>query len=119
MHAPSALEAVRVGVAGLLIGAGLLVMAGGALGNWRFPDFYTRLHADRVGDSAGIALVLLGLCVAAGDWTMAVKLLTLAGLVIASSPLIAQLNAHAAHAAGLAPLAGSYLAPRPNAKGAP
>lgn len=98
---------------GLVIAAGLAVMAGGVLGFLRFPDFYTRLHAVNVADVAGAAVVILGLAIASGDASIALRSLLLAALVIALGPTQGHLAANAAHAAGLAPLAGRYTAPRP------
>jgi len=101
---------------GLPIVAGLSLMAGGALGVLRFPDFYTRLHAARAADGPGAAIFLLGLAMASGELSIAVRMLLLAALVIAAGPTISSLMANAAHAGGLAPLAGHYRAPRPDAR---
>jgi multicomponent Na+:H+ antiporter subunit G len=96
---------------------GLALMAGGTLGLLRFPDFYTRLHAARVADGLGAVLFILGLALVSGDGAVALRLVLLAALVSALGPTISQLAANAAHAAGLAPLAGSYRAPRPDPRG--
>ena len=101
----------------LLIVIGLGLMAGGALGLLRFPDFYTRLHAVRVADGPGGVVFILGLALVSGDGGVALRLVLLAALVAALGPTISQLAANAAHAAGLAPLAGSYRAPRPDPRG--
>jgi multicomponent Na+:H+ antiporter subunit G len=103
----------RLTVGAALVLLGLVCIAGGTLGMARFPDFYTRLHAQRVSDAVGVVIVILGLAAVSPNAPTALKLALLAILVIAVSPLIAQLNAHAAHAAGLAPIAGPYVAPRP------
>jgi len=97
-----------------LIVIGLALMAGGTLGLLRFPDFYTRLHAVRVADGLGAVLFILGLALVSGDGAVALRLVLLAALVAALGPTMSQLAANAAHAAGLAPLAGSYRAPRPD-----
>jgi multicomponent Na+:H+ antiporter subunit G len=109
-------DIVRLGLGGLLVALGLVFMAGGAIGLLRFPDFYTRLHAAGVSDAVGGVILIAGLAVTAWDAGMTLKLALLAGLIIALSPTIAHLAANAAHAAGLAPLAGPYTAPRPGAK---
>lgn len=100
-----------------LIVIGLALMAGGTLGLLRFPDFYTRLHAVRVADGLGAVLFILGLALVSGDGAVALRLALLAALVAALGPTMSQLAANAAHAAGLAPLAGSYRAPRPDPRG--
>ncbi|WP_395645353.1 monovalent cation/H(+) antiporter subunit G [Terricaulis sp.] len=112
-----AIELIRDGVGTLLLALGLVFMLGGAIGVLRFPDFYTRLHAAGVSDAVGGVFLLLGLAVIAGDWRIALRLALLAALIVALAPTVAQLAANAAHAAGLAPLAGRYTAPRPGTRG--
>ncbi len=112
-------QALLSAVGALLIVAGLACMLAGAIGVLRFPDFYTRLHAARVGDGVGAILIVVGLAFVCGDWGMAVRLFSLAALIAALGPTLAHVAANAAHAAGLAPLAGSYTAPRPGQKEAP
>lgn len=115
MDAGGVLEVVRLGLSGLVIAAGLLLIAGGALGLLRFPDLYTRLHAANVADVVGSVVVVLGLAIAAPDWGIAVRLMLLAGLLVAVGPTLTHLVAQTAHAAGLAPISGQYAAPRPGA----
>jgi multicomponent Na+:H+ antiporter subunit G len=102
---------------GLVMLVGLVLMAGGALGLLRFPDFYTRLHAVRVADGPGAVIFILGLAVASGDAAIALRLVLLAALVATLGPTMSQLLANGAHAAGLAPLSGPYTAPRPDTRG--
>ncbi len=111
------MEIVLSAIGAVLIVAGLTLMAGGTLGLLRFPDFYTRLHAVRVADGAGAVVFILGLAVVSGDAAVALRLVLLAALVAALGPTMSQLAANAAHAAGLAPLAGPYKAPRPDPRG--
>jgi len=103
-----------VGAAIIIIG--LVVMIGGVLGLLRFPDVYTRVHAVNASDGVGAALVAGGLALTAEDGGVALRLLLLALLLLALAPTLAQLIASAAHGAGLAPLAGRYVAPRPSAR---
>lgn len=106
-------DVARFALGALLIVLGLAFMAGGAIGRLRFPDFYTRLHAAGVSDAVGAVIVLVGLAFVAGDGATALRVLLLAALIAAVSPVIAHMTANAAHAGGLAPLAGPYTAPRP------
>lgn len=115
MDVSAVLELVRLGLSGVVVAIGLLLIAGGALGLLRFPDLYTRLHAANVADVVGSVVVVLGLAIAAPDLNIALRLLMLAGLLIALGPTLTHLVAQAAHAAGLAPVAGRYAAPRPGA----
>lgn len=96
--------------------AGLMFMLGGAIGMLRFPDFYTRLHAQRAGDVVGGVLVVLGLAIMSNDAGVSARLMLLAALVAALGPTLSYVLAHAAHAGGLAPIAGRYTAPRPGAR---
>lgn len=111
----AALDLARLGLSGVVVAIGLLVMAGGALGLLRFPDLYTRLHAANVADVAGPVITIAGLAIVAPDWAVAVRLIVLAALLMAVGPTLTHLVANAAHAAGLAPIAGRYTAPRPGA----
>ena len=115
MEAGAIFEVLRLVVSGVIVAAGLVLIAGGALGLLRFPDLYTRLHAANVADVVGSVVVVLGLAVAAPDWGVGVRLLLLAGLLMAVGPTLTHLVAQAAHAAGLSPIAGKYSAPRPGA----
>jgi multicomponent Na+:H+ antiporter subunit G len=111
------LQAALSVLGGLIMVVGLMLIAGGTLGLLRFPDFYTRLHAVRVADGLGAIAFLVGLAIVSGDAAVAVRLLVLAALIAALGPTLSHLLANAAHAAGLAPLAGPYRAPRPDVRG--
>ena len=115
MGALGLLDAMRVGAGGLIAAFGLLIMLGGVLGVLRFPDLYTRLHAVTTSDGLGASVFCVGLAVMAPDGAMAVRLLLLAALLMAIGPVLTHLSASAAHAGGLAPIAGRYTAPRPGA----
>jgi multicomponent Na+:H+ antiporter subunit G len=112
--AASVLHLVQSALGAILIATGLAFMLAGAVGALRFPDFYTRLHAVRVADGLAAVLVIAGLAVVAEDWRIALRLALLAALLVALGPTLAHIAASAAHAAGLAPLAGRYTAPRPD-----
>jgi len=111
------LEAIRIGLGGLIAAGGLVLILGGTVGLLRFPDFYTRLHAASVSDAPAAALVTVGLAVMAPDVGMAVRLLLLGALIVALGPVLTHLLASSAHAGGLAPIAGRYTAPRRSARG--
>jgi multicomponent Na+:H+ antiporter subunit G len=113
MEAP--IEIARLLLSGVLVAAGLALMLGGAIGLLRFPDLYTRVHAANTGDVVGSIVLLAGLVVVAPDAGAALRLLLLAALIAAVGPVLLELVAHTAHAAGLAPIAGRYVAPRPGA----
>ncbi|MEZ5972974.1 MAG: monovalent cation/H(+) antiporter subunit G [Hyphomonadaceae bacterium] len=113
MDAGVVFDLVRLAISGVVVASGLILMAGGAVGLLRFPDLYTRVHAANVADTVGSVVVVIGLAIAAPDWSIALRLLLLAGLLVALGPMLSHLVAQAAHAAGLAPITGRYAAPRP------
>ena len=76
----------------------------GALGLVRMPDFYTRMHAAGVTDTAGAGLMLLGMILQAGFSLVAVKLLMIGLLILFTSPTATHALAKAALARGLQPL---------------
>jgi len=115
MEAVPVLDAVRLGAGGLIAALGLFLQFGGTLALLRFPDIYTRLHGASVSDGIGATVFVLGLSVLAPDLGVAVRLVLLALLIMALTPVLTHLLASAAHAGGLAPIAGRYTAPRPGA----
>ena len=115
-HAATLLETVRTVLGGATAAAGIALLLAGAIGVLRFPDFYTRLHAMNAGYAAGAPLALLGLAIMAPDWGLAMRLVLLAALLIAVAPVLAHVLANTAHAAGLTPITGKYVAPRPGAR---
>ncbi|HVY85013.1 MAG TPA: monovalent cation/H(+) antiporter subunit G [Caulobacterales bacterium] len=110
------LDWARLIVGGALAAAGLAFMLGGSIGVLRFPDFYTRLHAFSASDIVGAAFVIAALIVVSTDGGVSLRLVLLGALLIGAAPNLVHLIANAAHAGGLAPLAGPYAAPRPGAR---
>jgi multicomponent Na+:H+ antiporter subunit G len=116
MSLPEILQIARLSAAAVAVGVGVLLLIGAAIGVLRFPDFYTRLHAATVADPLGAGLVALGLALAEPRTDIAVRLVLLALLIGAVGPLWSYVFGNAAHAGGLAPIAGPYRAPRPGSK---
>ena len=110
------LVVARHGAGAVIAVIGLVLVAGGGVGMLRFPDVYTRTHAALAADGAGAALTALGLAVMADDGALSARLLLLALLALAVTPFTAHAVASSAHAGGLAPLSGAYVAPRPGGK---
>lgn len=86
----------------LLAGGGFCAI--GALGLVRMPDFYTRVHAAGITDTAGAGLMLLGMILQAGVTLIAVKLVMIGLLLMFASPTATHALAKAALARGLQPL---------------
>ena len=56
-------EGIRLAAGGILTAGGLLVFVTAVIGNFRFPDAATRMHAAALGDTLGILLLFAGLAV--------------------------------------------------------
>lgn len=91
-----------VSVVMMLAGAFFLLVAG--IGIVRFPDFYTRIHAMGKGDTLGIILVLLGLCVYEGFTLVSAKLLLALVFVALTNPVATHALARSALRYGLKPM---------------
>ena len=86
------------------ITAGSFFLLVGASGLVRFPDFWSRLHAASVVDSAGMILLILGMCLQAGWSLVTVKLLILGIFLFITGPTATHAVANAAFVTGLRPL---------------
>lgn len=75
----------------------------GAVGILRFPDFWSRLHAASVSDSAGVILLLVGMMLQAGPGLIAVKLLIILIFLFITGPTSTHAVANAALVSGLKP----------------
>lgn len=92
------------GVAVAMMSAGAFFLAVAAIGIVRFPDFYTRIHAMGKGDTLGIILVLLGLCVYEGFTLVSAKLLIALVFVAVTNPVATHALARSAFRYGLRPM---------------
>ena len=75
----------------------------GAFGMWRFPDFWSRLHAASITDSAGVILLLVGMGIEAGLTLITVKLLIIGIFLFITGPTATHAVANAALVSGLRP----------------
>ncbi|MEO0398022.1 MAG: monovalent cation/H(+) antiporter subunit G [Pseudomonadota bacterium] len=100
---------------------GSAAIAVGALGIARFPDFYTRLHAAGVTDTAGAELILIAMMLQAPSWLIVAKLLFISFFLFLTSPVATHAVAHAAYVVGVRPLLGPKLEYNPGdaAEGGP
>ena len=90
------LDWIRFVLTAVLMIAGLFLLASGVLGQFRLKYVLNRMHAAGMGDSLGLPLVFLGLCISAPDWVTIVKLVMVAMFIWVTSPtgghLIARLE---------------------------
>lgn len=87
--------------------AGVLFILAGNVGILRFPDFYTRVHAAGITDTAGTLLVLVGLIVEAGFTLPSIKLVLIFLFMYLANPTSSHALAKAAVHGGLKPYLGS------------
>lgn len=93
--------------AAFLLGGFLIVVA--AIGIVRFPDFYTRLHAAGITDTAGAGLILFGMMLQSPTWLHVVKLGFIVVFMVLTSPVSTHAIAHAAWMVGFKPVQGRDL----------
>lgn len=93
-----------LGSALLLVGGVLAVI--GTIGVLRFPDFYTRLHAASVTDTAAATLALVGMALLAPSFAVVFKLGVVWLFLFLTGPTASHALANAAHTAGLQPMIG-------------
>ena len=86
---------------GVLLLAGSFFIITGGVGVLRFPEFYVRTHSAGLTDSAGAALILLGLLIQAPDWSSAVRLVLILLFLLVTSPTATHALAHAARNDGV------------------
>jgi len=90
-----------------LVGGGFVLI--GCIGLIRFPDFYARLHAVGITDTAGAELMIMAMMLQAPSWVVVAKLGFIALFLLLTSPVATHAIAHAAWVSGLAPMIGKDL----------
>ena len=87
-------------IAGLLLIAGAVFALLAAVGLWRLPDIYSRMHAASKAGTLGSGLMLIALAVHAGDVSTTSR--AIAGVIffLLTAPISAHLLAKAAYAVG-------------------
>ena len=70
-----------------LILSGVIFIIFGTVALFRFPDFYTKLHASSVIECAGAPLCFLGLACVQDDYISAFKLVFIVGLIFLLNPV--------------------------------
>ena len=105
----SALELVIEALSWICIVSGSIFAIIGAFGTLRFPDFWSRLHAASITDSAGMILLVIGMCLQAGPTLITVKLLVIGAFLFITGPTSTHAIANAALVTGLRPTEGKGL----------
>ncbi|MCK4713887.1 MAG: monovalent cation/H(+) antiporter subunit G [Marinosulfonomonas sp.] len=105
----SALDLVIEVLSWVFILSGSVFVIIGAFGTLRFPDFWSRLHAASITDSAGMILLVIGMCLQAGPTLVTVKLLIIGIFLFLTGPTSTHAIANAALVTGLRPPEGKGL----------
>ena len=87
-----------------LIIPGLFFAVTGAVGLFKLPDFFTRMHAASVADTSCAALILIGLMLNSGFSLITVKLVFILLLLWFTGPISSHSLVKAARASGLEPV---------------
>lgn len=88
----------------LLLGGGAVVMVITGIGLVRLPDVFCRMHAAGMGDTLGLALILLGLALQTGSGITLFKLLLILVFILFTSPTSTNALAKAALLGGVKPI---------------
>ncbi len=83
-------------LAGVLMLSGAVMFLVGSIGLLRLPDIYCRLHALTKVDNLGLGLIVAGLVLRHSDPRLAIKMILVWILLLASSAAIAHLIARQA-----------------------
>ncbi|MFT5705774.1 MAG: multicomponent Na+:H+ antiporter subunit G [Oceanospirillaceae bacterium] len=90
-------------ISGLCLLLGGFICFSGAIGVIRFPDFYTRMHAASVTDTAGFVLILFGLMLISPDYLVFAKLVMILLLGLLVGPTTSHVLAKSAYRNGVRP----------------
>ena len=85
----------------ILTGSAFTVI--GAIGTVRFPNFWSRLHAASVSESAGMILLIAGMCLQSGITLVTVKLIIIGAFIFMTGPTSTHAVANAALMSGERP----------------
>ena len=78
---------VNMIICAILTVLGLVFMTASLIGIARLPDFFTRLHAQGVGDTIGAFLILAGMMAAAWGGLLPVKILLIFIVIVLTNPI--------------------------------
>lgn len=83
---------------------GIFFFLSGSIGLIRFPDFWSRLHAVSIMDSAGVILFILGMMLHSGFTLITVKLAIIGIFLFITGPTASHAVSNAAFVSGSRPL---------------
>ncbi len=99
----TALDLIILVASWAFIAGGSLFLIIGAIGAYRFPDFWTRLHAVSVIDTGGVLLLTAGMVLQSGFTLVTFKLVLIGLFLFITGPTASHAVANAALVSGLMP----------------
>lgn len=102
---------------GLLLMLGAFFSLTGAMGLFKFPNFFTRVHAASVTDSIATILIILGLVIRTEFDLVTVKLLFIMVFLLLTTPAASHALAKSARHGGLLSIAEKEAEKKASSKG--
>lgn len=87
------LDWIRFGLTAVLLVSGLFILLTGVVAQYRFHYVLNRMHAASMGDSLGLLLIMLSLCISLNDGWVIAKYLLVAVFLWLTSPTASHLIA--------------------------
>ena len=84
-------------VAAISLILSLVIFVTSAVGLLRFPDYFCRIHAVGMTDTAGIFFLTVALVILAGDVVVGVKLVFLGLMIVVINPVLSHLIGRVGH----------------------
>lgn len=81
----------------VLIGIGVFFTFSAAVGVWRLPDFYSRMHAVSKVSSFGVGFCLIAVAIHYGHWTVILKALLVFLFIVLTNPIGAHMLMRSAY----------------------
>ncbi|MEM2192012.1 MAG: monovalent cation/H(+) antiporter subunit G [Candidatus Hadarchaeales archaeon] len=93
----------------IFLGIGSFCSLAGAIGLVRFPDVYTRLHANTVVVVGGAIMLIIGATISTGPSVFLLKGIVIAVFLFLTNPVGSHAIARAAHRSGVKLWKGSVV----------
>jgi len=84
----------------VIIGSGIIFMAFGILGIFKFKNFYPRMLAASKVDTVGVLTVILGVAIRHGVSFFSAKALLIVAIMLIISPLVTHIITKSAYVSG-------------------
>jgi len=96
----------------IFVSAGCIVMLSAALGLYRFPDIYMRLHSSTKVNTGGAMTILVGIILRSGISALSTKIFIIITLIFILTPVISHAIARSAHLQRKTPIVSFEIHPK-------